>query len=222
MPKVGLGLEGPARRIAFAGALIVALLVLAVGTTIVFYSSAVTKAQGATEHEREVSLALSGKGSLLARVALFARNAALSPAQLNDLKEERAAFRRNFETEIPRTSSFDQQDREALPSILAANNRAVASAERLRPLLGTAQAQALISTYSAQVLAVSLAIDPFVAANQLQAEQVPVRPTLKPERRGWPESLPACSRYCSPSRCSSTSCACCVACSTASGRRQGP
>lgn len=50
MSKLGAGLEGPARRIAVAGVLIVALLAMAVGITVSFYGAAVTKTQEATEH----------------------------------------------------------------------------------------------------------------------------------------------------------------------------
>jgi methyl-accepting chemotaxis protein len=172
MPKLRIGLEGPARRIALAGALIVALLVFAVGITIAFYGAAVTKSQEATEHQREVSLALSGNDFLLERLALLDGNAALSPAQLNHLLAERAAFSQAIEVELPRATTFDQSDRETLPAIVTANHRALASEEQLRPQLGSARGQALLVVYRAQLLAVNHATDPFVAANQPQANRV--------------------------------------------------
>jgi|GEM_PF-3164076 len=171
MSKLRLGLEGPTRRIAIAGALIVALLVMAVTITIVFYSSAVNKAHEATDHQREVSLALFGNDSLIERLHELDPNRALTPAQLKHLDEERAAFRQAIEVEIPQTSSYEQADRRALPSIVAANGQASATEERIRPLLGTPRAEPLIASYRAQVLAVNHAIDPFVSANQLQAQQ---------------------------------------------------
>ena len=171
MSRLGTGLEGPARRIAVAGVAIVALLVVSVGITISFYGSAVTKTQAATNHQREVSLALSGNDSLVERLTELARNTPLGPAQTSHLQEERAAFIQAIGVEIPRTVTFDQEDRSTLPPILAANRRLLAIEEQIRPLLGSERGESLISSYRDQVLAVNHAIDPFVSTNQKQAEQ---------------------------------------------------
>jgi hypothetical protein len=174
MSRFRFDLEGPARRIAIAGALIVLLLTAAVGLTLWRYGIATGHGSSAIAEQKAARLALAGNDFLLQRSALIDTVGPLSSAQLAALRSEEAQFSATL-AELTRTGNVSAQERRAVDGIAQANRASLTIERHLLPRLGTPGAAGEARRLRGALVSISQLIDPVAAANIADADSAAAR-----------------------------------------------
>jgi CHASE3 domain sensor protein len=162
------GLEGPARRVAVASALIVVLVATAVGVTLWRYGVATSKSHRAVAESRVVPLAEQAKTALQVQATAVQGYAAdRDPLDITELHRGQATIRRLL-TELGAVRT-DQVERDALTRIEAANRKLGAIATtKVIPTGGTKAGLEALDPFEAQQGRVEAQLD--ALANRFRAQ----------------------------------------------------
>ena len=163
-----LPLNGPARRVAMAGALIVLLLLATVGITLSRYGIAESRDRAALANEGEVALAGAANQALVLRADLVTPRG-LDALQTAQLHTEQAAFAHVIGNDLPTLSTYGGNDVPMRAAVLAANSKLVADENAIASTLGTQRASQRLLTYDTELLSVERTLNTFIGVNQRQS-----------------------------------------------------
>jgi methyl-accepting chemotaxis protein len=169
------GLQGPARRVAMAGALIVLLLVATVGIMLWRYGVATSLGRDALAKETAVAVSGGANDFLVERVALIGPNRRLDAAQVSALHGEQQGFQQAIGQRLPTLRGYGGVDVSLRARVLAGNDRLVALGDGVASRLGTVSAVPGVAAYWAQLLIVKGSLDALVVADQRQSDAAEAR-----------------------------------------------
>lgn len=174
MGKTNRALQGPARRVALAGAAILILLVAAVGVTVWRYGIATTQANQAAGEEKVARLVNQGNDFLLERSVLIEAGRPLTSAQRDQLRNEERHFDLTI-TGFQRVRGESPEERRLRAAVVRANERSLAIERRLLPQLGRPGAERGVRRLRAALVTVNHAIDPLAGASSTKATAATAR-----------------------------------------------
>jgi methyl-accepting chemotaxis protein len=169
------GLQGPARSVAIAGALIVLLLMATVGIMLWRYGVATNLGREALAKETAVAVSGGANDFLVERVALIGPNRPLDAAQVSTLHAEQQGFQQAIGQRLPTLRGYGGADVPLRAGVLAGNAKLVELGDGVVPRLGTASAVQGVDAYWAQLLMVKRSLDALVAEDQRQSNAAEAR-----------------------------------------------
>lgn len=174
MGKLNGALQGPARRVALAGAAILILLVAAVGVTLWRYGIATREAHVAARNQNAARLVNQGNDFLLERSVLIEAGRPLTPARRIQLRTEERDFDRAM-AGVQRAWSGSPEERRLRASVMSANERSLTIERRLLPRLDAPGAERGVRRLRAALVAVNHRIDPLTEVSTTQATAATAR-----------------------------------------------
>jgi methyl-accepting chemotaxis protein len=174
-PTTRFGLQGPARRVAIAGGLIVLLLVAAVGIMLWRYGAAMSLARDALAKETAVAVSGGANDFLVERVLLIGPDRRLDAAQLSQLHAEQQGFQQAIGQRLPTLRGYGGADVALRARVLTGNDKLMALGNSVLPRLGTGSAVQGVAAYFAQLRSVKQSLDALVVEDQQQSNAADAR-----------------------------------------------
>jgi HD-GYP domain-containing protein (c-di-GMP phosphodiesterase class II) len=166
----GLSRVGPIRRIAGAGAMIVILMIVAVGVSVWRSETSATLSRIAIGEERQLATAISGHDLVFDRAGIFTENRPLTASARTALSRAQQKFALTFSTDLTASGQIGPDQRTTLDRVLAANRQLTTLERVIQPLLGRRGSVVARRRLADQQQVVDGQIDSYVGHNALDAE----------------------------------------------------
>lgn len=164
-PRSGLSSRGPIGRVAMAGAMIVMLMIVAVGVSVWRSETSATLAGVALGDEKQLATAVSGHDLVFDRATVFAVNRPLTAANRADLTGAQHSFETTFGVDLKTSARLEPVESRILARVRAANRQLVILERTIQPLLGRRVGGVALETLRLQRQVVDSAIDAYVSRN---------------------------------------------------------
>ena len=182
-PTTRFGLQGPARRVAIAGGLIVLLLVATVGIMLWRYGAATSLARDALAKETAVAVSGGANEFLVERALLIGPDRRLDAAQVSQLHAEQQGFQQAIGQRLPTLRGYGGADVALRARVLTGNDKLIAHGNSVlaalgnsaAPRLGTGSAVQAVAAYFAQLRSVKQSLDALVVEDQQRSNAAAAR-----------------------------------------------